>query len=69
MILSQQILVLFLYLSLIEALQFQNHHDAESFYGLSDVVANLVTVDNTDPIIISDFDLKQQVRMVFYQIK
>ena len=60
MTLTEQLLVLFLYLSLIEALQLQNH-DTESFHGLSDVVANLVSVDNTDPIIISNFDLKQQV--------
>ena len=57
---SLPILVLFLDTTpLIQALLPQN--EAESFYGLADVAANLVTVDNTDAVIISDFELKQQV--------
>ena len=61
---SLPILVLFLATTpLIQALLPQN--EAESFFGLADVAANLVTVDNTDAIIISDFELKQQVSFVF----
>ena len=62
---SLPILVLFLDTTpLIEALLPQN--EAESFYGLANVAANLVTVDNTDAVIISDFELKQQVSSVFF---
>ena len=61
---SLPILVLFLDTTpLIQALLPQN--EAESFYGLADVAANLVTVDNTDAVIISDFELKQQVSFNF----
>ena len=59
------LLILFLDItSLIQASLPQN--EAESFYGLADVAANLVTVDNTDAIIISDFELKQQVSSDFF---
>ena len=54
--------ILFLFLKttpLIQALLPIN--ETESFYGLASVVANLVTADNTDVVIISDFKLKQQV--------
>jgi hypothetical protein len=34
----------------------------QSFYGLADVIANIVTVDNTELVFISDFTLQQQVR-------
>ena len=62
---SLPILVLFLDTTpLIEALLPQN--EAESFYGLANVAANLVTVDNTDAVIISDFELKQQVSSDFF---
>ena len=62
---SLPILVLFLDIApLIQASLPQN--EAESFYGLADVAANLVTVDNTDAIIISDFELKQQVSSDFF---
>ena len=65
------LVVLFLSLWSVEALWLLQREDAESFHGLSDVVANLVTLDNTDPVIISDFDLKQQVSIVYvyYKIK
>ena len=57
-------LVLFLDTTpLIQALLPRN--DAESFYGLANVAANLVTVDNTDAVIISDFKLKQHVNFDF----
>ena len=62
--LSLPLLLLFLSLLSIEALILQKE-DAESFHGLSDVVVNLVTLDNTDPVIISDFDLKQQVSVAY----
>ena len=63
---SLPILVLFLDTTpLIEALLPQN--EAESFYGLANVAANLVTVDNTDAVIISDFELKQQVSSDFFR--
>ena len=39
--------------------------NAENFEGLPDVIANLVSVDNTDPVIISDFNSKQQVIIEF----
>ena len=62
---SLPILVLFLDTTpLIEALLPQN--EAESFYGLANVAENLVTVDNTDAVIISDFELKQQVSSDFF---
>ena len=61
---SLPILVLFLDTTpLIDALLPQN--EAENFYGLANVAANLVTVDNTDAVIISDFELKQQVSFHF----
>ena len=57
---SLPILVLFLNTTpIIQALLPKN--EAESFYGLATVAANLVTLDNTDVVIISDFELKQQV--------
>ena len=62
---SLPILVLILNTTpLIQALLPRN--EAESFYGLASVAANLVTVDNTDVVIISDFELKQQVRFDFF---
>ena len=62
---SLPILVLFLDITpSIQASLPQNK--AESFYGLADVAANLVTVDNTDAVIISDFELKQQVSYEFF---
>ena len=39
----------------------KKHEDYQDFVGLSEVVTNLVTIDNTDPVIISDFDLQKQV--------
>ena len=62
---SLPILVLILNTTpLIQALLPRN--EAESFYGLASVAANLVTVDNTDVVIISDFELKQQVSFYFF---
>ena len=62
------ILVYFLAGASIEAFSL-TVNDAESFYGLAEVVTNLVNVDNTDTVIISDFELKQQVRYFeFYLI-
>ena len=61
---SLPILVLFLNTTpIIQALLPKN--EAESFYGLATVAANLVTLDNTDVVIISDFELKQQVSFHF----
>ena len=61
---SLPILVLFLKTTpIIQALLPKN--EAESFYGLAIVAANLVTLDNTDVVIISDFELKQQVSFHF----
>ena len=62
---SLPILVLILNTTpLIQALLPRN--EAESFYGLASVAANLVNVDNTDVVIISDFELKQQVSFYFF---
>ena len=61
---SLPILILFLNTTpIIQALLPKN--EAESFYGLATVAANLVTLDNTDVVIISDFELKQQVSFHF----
>ena len=61
---SLPILVLFLDTArLIQAIL--SKKEAESFYGLASVAANLVTLDNTDAVIISDFELKQQVSFNF----
>ena len=61
---SLPILVLFLNTTpIIQALLPKN--ETESFYGLATVAANLVTLDNTDVVIISDFELKQQVSFHF----
>ena len=61
---SLPILILFLNTTpIIQALLPKN--EAESFYGLATFAANLVTLDNTDVIIISDFELKQQVSFHF----
>ena len=41
------------------------YEDYQDFEGLSKVIKNLVTVDNTDPVIISDFDKQKQVNIFF----
>jgi len=52
--------VLFFTISSIQGLLTKNE-ETESFYGLVDVAANLMSIDNSDIIIISDFEHKQQV--------
>lgn len=39
--------------------------DPKSFHGLSDVLANLLQVVNTDAVFISDFSKQKQVMNVF----
>ena len=45
--------------------QRNTYEDINEFTGLSDVLANLVSIDNTDPVLISDFANNWQVCTYF----